>query len=134
MKLPQFNLFTNSLVLFLAFAGLQILFTVILAFFGAGLTPALSLFMWFACSAAVGFAVISRYKPQYPHLLILQATACLYPLFITCAILLKTGADFNGDTIGKTVAVITMLYVAGCFGFMVALWMSRQRAFGGGRL
>lgn len=125
VTLPTFNVLKWSLLIFIPFALLQSVLTVMLTFGDQALPRAMALFIWFACSAAVGTSLAGKHKVSWPHFFYLQALSCGYLLLITVAILMKTGQGFTAPIVITTTIAIALFALAGCIGFWFSMFLHR---------
>lgn len=123
--LPTFNVLKWSLLIFIPFALLQAVLTVILTFGDQSLPRAMALFIWFACSAAVGTSLVGAHQVRWPHFLYLQALACGYLFLVTAAIVLKTDQVLTATIVGTTSLAVALFYASGCVGFWFSLLLKR---------
>ncbi len=111
-----FNLFYWSMAIFLFFAALQALVVTTFTLTGFAISPMVSLFTWFAVSAAISYTLISRYQAELLHLIIVQVPACFYMVAITFAMLAKTGTENTATLLLRVLEITALLFLCGALG------------------
>lgn len=118
---PPFNLFGWSLAIFLLYVFVQSLLTAGYALTGATLNPFLGLVSWFTVSAAIGYTLEKRHRPSRADMYMLQGLACMYMTLAAFAVTLQVAPAMDLYTVGKLLAVVVAMFVAGMGGFASAL-------------
>ena len=115
-----FNVFGWSLAVFLLFSLVQVVTVTAFTFAGGGISPFVAIFTWAAVSAAISFALMSRYRPTLPHLLLVQGVACFYMLAIAIAMALRSSSSLAPPPWASILGSIAALFTAGAMGIALA--------------
>lgn len=123
---PPFSLLGWSISILLVFMILQVSVNVAIAILGYSTNPLLVLFTWFAVSAALGFALYTRYSPDRKHMALLQGVSCFYVLMLSVSLLMKANTDVDARLVATILSTPVAFFITGSAGF----WASaRYRAW-----
>jgi hypothetical protein len=123
-----FNVFAWSLGTFVVFVMLQIVSATVLVTLGHEQTLLLSLFTWFASTAAVSFVLVSRYPAALRHMLLVQGFACFYVFAISTALRFEAGNLGAGTVWLKELITVLGLFLCGTLGVASARLLRGQIA------